>query len=50
MGRLDDRVALITGDTSGIGLACVERFAREGARVAALDVAEPAEAYLVSPT
>src|SRR5713226_3466862 len=33
MDRLASRVAIITGSTSGIGRACAERFAGEGACV-----------------
>ena len=40
MGRLEGKVAVVTGGASGIGRASVRRFAEEGARVVVADVDE----------
>ena len=40
--RLDNKVALVTGAASGFGEGIAETFAREGARVAVVDINEKA--------
>ncbi len=39
MGRLDNKVAIITGAASGMGLAASRLFAKEGAKIVATDIA-----------
>lgn len=42
MGRVDGKVAIVTGGAMGIGRACAERLAEEGAKVAITDVVDDA--------
>lgn len=42
-GRLEGKVAIVTGAASGMGAAMVARFCREGARVIAADLNEEVE-------
>ena len=50
MGRLDGKVAVITGACSGIGLGTVELFVAEGAHVLAADIQDQAGAELAKPS
>lgn len=46
MGRLEGKVAIVTGGASGIGIAQVRAFAAEGARVVAADIIDEAATAL----
>ena len=43
MGRLENRVAIVTGGANGIGKAVCERFSREGSAIAIWDMSESGE-------
>lgn len=42
MGQLDGKVAVVTGGANGIGRACCERFADEGADIVVADILDEA--------
>jgi NAD(P)-dependent dehydrogenase (short-subunit alcohol dehydrogenase family) len=47
-GRVDGKVALVTGGASGIGRGCAERLAAEGASVVITDLQDPKGAEVVA--
>lgn len=43
--RLQDKVAIVTGSSSGLGRAIAIRYAREGAKVVCADLTETARSH-----
>src|SRR5947207_8883940 len=48
MGQVDGKIALVTGGASGIGAACAETLAHEGAKVVVSDIDENSGEAVVS--
>ena len=48
MGQVEEKIALVTGGASGIGAACVETLAREGARIVISDIDDQRGAALAA--
>ncbi len=48
MGQVEGKIAIVTGGASGIGAACVETLAREGARVVISDIDDQRGAALAA--
>lgn len=48
MGRLDSKIAMVTGGASGIGRACAMRMAADGAIVTIADINDAAAAQVVA--
>ncbi|WP_125765709.1 SDR family NAD(P)-dependent oxidoreductase [Levilactobacillus mulengensis] len=46
MGKLENKVAVVTGGSSGIGLATIQKFTAEGATAVSADVTAPADAEI----